>query len=278
MTSSSSRVASSPATTWRPSRRPGWPDVHARGATRRDHRVAGAGIGRSGVAGRALSDGHRPAEPQPGVALDLFEYQGKQLFARYGIPISAGDGRLHRRRGGRGRRRHRLPGRGQGPGARRRARQGRRREARRRRRRVPHPRRRTSSAWTSRATWSSWSGSSRPATSPRSTTRRSRSTAPPSSTSACSPPRAASRSRRSRTTNPDAIARIQVDPVDGLTATAVPRNGSSAAGLDPDATDGTVDILQKLCALLRGRRRRPRGDQPADPHARRAWCTRSTPR
>jgi succinyl-CoA synthetase beta subunit len=23
--------------------------------------------------------------------LDLFEYQGKQLFARYGIPVSAGD-------------------------------------------------------------------------------------------------------------------------------------------------------------------------------------------
>ena len=23
--------------------------------------------------------------------MDLFEYQGKQLFARYGIPVSAGD-------------------------------------------------------------------------------------------------------------------------------------------------------------------------------------------
>ena len=46
------------------------------------------------------------------------------------------------------------------------------------------------------------SGSRRRATSTRSTTRRSRSTAPRSSTSACSPRRAASRSRRSRARTP----------------------------------------------------------------------------
>ena len=33
--------------------------------------------------------------------MDLFEYQGKQLFARYGIPVSAGDVADDRRRGGR---------------------------------------------------------------------------------------------------------------------------------------------------------------------------------
>ena len=32
-----------------------------------------------------------PAPPIPGEPVDLFEYQGKQLFARYGIPVSAGE-------------------------------------------------------------------------------------------------------------------------------------------------------------------------------------------
>ena len=55
-------------------------------------------------------------------------------------------------------------------------------------------------------------------------------------------------------------------------------SGSTAAKLNPAATDGAVDILLKLYTRLRRRRRRPRRDQPADPHARRARCTRSTPR
>ena len=45
--------------------------------------------------------------------------------------------------------------------------------------------------------------------------------------------------------NPDAIARIHVDPVEGLTAEAC-RAWVEAAKLDPSATDGTVDILMKL--------------------------------
>jgi len=46
-------------------------------------------------------------------------------------------------------------------------------------------------------------------------------------------------------TNPDAIARIHVDPVDGLTATQC-EEWVSAAGLDDEARDGTIDILTKL--------------------------------
>ena len=45
--------------------------------------------------------------------------------------------------------------------------------------------------------------------------------------------------------NPDAIAKIHVDPVEGLT----PEKAAAwvdAAGLDPEARDGAVDILQKL--------------------------------
>jgi succinyl-CoA synthetase beta subunit len=45
--------------------------------------------------------------------------------------------------------------------------------------------------------------------------------------------------------NPDAIARIHVDPVDGLTE-AQCRSWVEAANLNPAVTDGAVDILMKL--------------------------------
>jgi len=45
--------------------------------------------------------------------------------------------------------------------------------------------------------------------------------------------------------NPDALARIEVDPVDGLNASRC-RAWVESAKLNPDATDGAVDILVKL--------------------------------
>ncbi len=45
--------------------------------------------------------------------------------------------------------------------------------------------------------------------------------------------------------NPDAIAKIWIDPVDGLTEDAA-RAWVAAAQLNPDANDGTVEILLKL--------------------------------
>ena len=45
--------------------------------------------------------------------------------------------------------------------------------------------------------------------------------------------------------NPDAIAKIHVDPVDGLTE-AQCREWVAAAKLDPEATEGAVDVLTKL--------------------------------
>jgi succinyl-CoA synthetase beta subunit len=45
--------------------------------------------------------------------------------------------------------------------------------------------------------------------------------------------------------NPDAIAKIHVDPVDGLGDAQV-RAWVAAAGLDPEATEGAIDILTKL--------------------------------
>src|SRR6185436_4915685 len=45
--------------------------------------------------------------------------------------------------------------------------------------------------------------------------------------------------------NPDALAKIEVDPVDGLSEAAC-RAWVEQAKLDPEATDGAVDILMKL--------------------------------
>ncbi|MEA3218444.1 MAG: succinyl-CoA synthetase beta subunit [Acidimicrobiia bacterium] len=45
--------------------------------------------------------------------------------------------------------------------------------------------------------------------------------------------------------SPDAIAKIWIDPVDGLTPAAA-RHWVEAAKLNPEATDGAVDILEKL--------------------------------
>jgi succinyl-CoA synthetase beta subunit len=45
--------------------------------------------------------------------------------------------------------------------------------------------------------------------------------------------------------NPDAIAKIWIDPVDGLTEDAA-REWVLAAGLNPDVTDGAVEMLIKL--------------------------------
>ncbi|HEV3351436.1 MAG TPA: ADP-forming succinate--CoA ligase subunit beta [Acidimicrobiales bacterium] len=45
--------------------------------------------------------------------------------------------------------------------------------------------------------------------------------------------------------NPEAIARLHIDPVDGLSAETT-RDWVGRANLDPRAVDGTVDLLQKL--------------------------------
>ena len=68
------------------------------------------------------------------------------------------------------------------------------------------------------------------------------------------PRRARARSRSTRST--------------GLSEAAC-RAWVESAKLNPKATDGAVDILHEALRGVRRRRRRPRGDQPADPHARR---------
>ena len=178
--------------------------------------------------------------------MDLYEYQGKQLFKRFGIPVS--EGRLATTPGGgaRGGRGARRPGRRQGAGADRRPRQGRRRQARRGSRRTPSRRRATSSGSTSAATSSRSSGSSRPPTSRRSTTSRSRSTAARRSRSSCSRRRAASRSRRSPRTNPDALVRLHVDPLEGFQPWVARRLVYGAGVEDPSEQKQIAAIVEKL--------------------------------
>ena len=63
--------------------------------------------------------------------------------------------------------------------------------------------------------------------------------------------------------NPDAIAKIWVDPVDGLTEDRC-RQWVLAANLNPDVTDQTVGAAGRSVPGLHRRRCRPCGDQPAD--------------
>ena len=65
--------------------------------------------------------------------------------------------------------------------------------------------------------------------------------------------------------DPDAIAKTWIDPVEGLDEAGV-RSWVRAARLDEGAADELVEVLIKLYGRLRGRRCRPGGDQPADPH------------
>ncbi len=69
--------------------------------------------------------------------------------------------------------------------------------------------------------------------------------------------------------NPDAIAKIHVDPVDGLTE-AQCREWVAAAKLNPAGHRGRGRHPDEAVPGLRRRRRRPRRDQPADPHPRRS--------
>ena len=149
--------------------------------------------------------------------VDLFEYQGKQFFAGFDIPVSPGEARHHGRRRGRRRRPDRLSGRGQGPGPGRRSGQGRRRQAGQRRRRGPRARRATSSASTSRVTSSRCLD--RAGLRHRRGVLRQLHAGPGGQEAprACCRPRAAWRSRRSPTRTPTPSPRSAIDPVDGLT-------------------------------------------------------------
>ena len=200
--------------------------------------------------------------------MDLFEYQGKQLFARYGIPVSAGeavetvdDAVAAAERVGYPvvvKAQVQVGGRGKAGGIKLAANADEVRTHAGEHPRHGHqgPRRAASS------------GSSTRPTSPRSTTRRSRSTAARSSTSACCRAQGGVEIEQVADENPDAIARIHVDPVDGLDEAqcrGVGRGGEAEPAGDRRRGRHPDEALHRV----RRRRLRPRRDQPADPHARR---------
>ena len=166
------------------------------------------------------------------------------------------------RRGGRGRRGARLPRGDQGPGADRRARQGRRHQARRTT--APRPRRtpRRSSGWTSAGSPCTSSTSSRPPTSPRSTTPRSCSTAAPRSRWRCSRAWAAWTSRRSPRRTPTAMVKLHVDPLIGF-QDFHGRRLAFDAGIAADVIRPVGAMLAQALRDVRGRGRDARRGQPA---------------
>ena len=177
--------------------------------------------------------------------MDLYEYQGKELFRRAGIPVS--DGRLAttpeearaaaEELGG--------PvvvkaqvltgGRGKAGGI--------------KLAETPEEARRvqaTFSASTSAATSSRSSGSRRPRISRRSTTSRSRSTAARRRRSSCSRRRGAWTSRRWPRSSPDALVRLHVDPFEGFQPWQARRLIYGAGVEDPDEQKQIAAIVGKL--------------------------------
>ena len=148
--------------------------------------------------------------------MDLYEYQGKELFRRVGHPGRATGGSRRRRR--RRVRRHEVlggpvvvkaqvltGGRGKAGGIKLATTPAR-----------PRTRAKNILGLDIRGHVVRGSGSSRPPRSRRSTTSRSPSTAAQRSRSSCSRRRAASRSSRSPSENPEALVRLHVDPLEGF--------------------------------------------------------------
>ncbi len=136
------------------------------------------------------------------ISVDLFEYQAKQLFDSYGVPVSLGEVATTPEQARGDRRATRWRHRRQGAGEGRRPRQGRRREGGQDARRTPKPPPSRSSAWTSRATPCTGYSSTRAPRSNRSTTSPSCSTAPTARSWRWPPTRAAWRSSSSPSSGP----------------------------------------------------------------------------
>ena len=178
--------------------------------------------------------------------MDLFEYQGKQYFARYGIPVSAGGVADTVEEAVAAGRQGRLPGRRQGPGPGRRAGQGGRHQAGRQRRRGPPPRRQHPRP-----------GHQGPRGPPALGRARLghrqgvlRQLHPgPGGQEVPRPwcrPRAASRSRQVADEDPGAIARLHIDPSVGLHREPTPASWSRRPASTPRPATGRSAILLNL--------------------------------
>ena len=156
--------------------------------------------------------------------------------------------RLHRRRRRRRRRRDRLPLRRQGAGADRRPRQGRRHQARQGQSGGDASTPPRSSGWTSRASRSTRCGSRAPPTSPRSTTRRSSSTAPRRRPLVMLSTQGGMDIEEVAEKTPDALARLHVDPLLGFQdfhGRQLAFEAGVAAGPDPPGRRDAREALRR---------------------------------
>ena len=124
-------------------------------------------------------------------------------------------------------------------------------------------------AWTSGGTWCAGCGWSGPRTSRRSTTPPLPSTARPACTWGWSPPRGHRHRAGRRAESPEALARVHVDPVAGLSE-AQARDLLQRSGLARRPATGRGGDPAPALPLLRGGGRHPGGDQPPDPDPGRA--------
>ena len=124
-----------------------------------------------------------------------------------------------------------------------------------------------SSAWTSAASRSTTCGSSRPRTSPPSTTPRSSSTARRRSCWRCVSRMGGMDVEEVAESDPDALVRRHIEPGTGLTSEFAEQLAIDA-GIDEDVTDQVAEMLVKLGDVVDGRGRDADRDQPADRHQR----------
>ncbi len=177
--------------------------------------------------------------------MDLYEYQGKQYFARFGIPVSPGGVADTVDEAVAAGRRRRLPGGGEGSGQGGRPGQGRWHQAGRRRRGRPAPRPahpgHGHQGHTVHRLWIE-NASDIAQRVLRQLHLGPRRQAP--SLHGVGQGRAW-RSRRWRPTDPGAISRLHVDPVDGLSVTAA-ADLVAEAGIDEEARQQAAELLVKL--------------------------------
>ncbi len=177
--------------------------------------------------------------------MDLYEYQGKQYFARFGIPTSPGgvadtvDEAVEQAEDGR------LSGRRQGPGEGGRPRQGRRHQAGRRPRRGPPAPPRRSSAWTSRATWSSGVWVEHASDIAKEYYASFTLDRPAKLHLGMLSAEGGVEIEEVAATNPEAIARLHINPCDGLDEETA-RRWVDEAGLDEEARDDAARLLVRL--------------------------------
>ena len=218
-----------------------------------------------------------------GIAVDLFEYQARDLFEKHGVPVLAGKIADDARRRRAPRPRRSAPRAAASPSSRRRSRPAAAaRPAASRSPRPPTRREQPPSSILGHGHQGphghARDGRRRARRSPRSTTSPSCSTGPTAPTSRCAATRAAWRSRQLAVERPEALAKVAVDPQRRHRRGQGHARSSTPAGFAAETAAKVAPVLQKLWDGLPRRGRHPGRGQPAGADRRTARSSRSTAR